>query len=270
MYQWSETVYREIPVSLLRPGPRILRRHETMRDLDALAQSMRTSGVIQPLNVRYCGEGEYEIVTGLRRYLAARRIGLERLPCLVTGAAEGEAVLFSLIENMQRKRLNFFEEAEGIRLASELLRLTQEQMAQRLGKSQSAVANKLRLLQLSDDLRKMILEAGLTERHARTLLSVDGETLRRKILKTVIARGYRVAQMEALIERETRDRPVVQKVRAGKSKGFCRDLKLYRNSLDRTVDLLKTSGFNAQLETTEDPAKIVYSIRIDKAALTAG
>ena len=270
MYQWNGTVYREIPVSLLRPGENLLRERTDLKSLDELGESLLSVGVIQPLTVRYRGEGEYEIITGFRRYLAARRIGLERLPCLVSDAENGEAVLVSLVENIQRKKLNFFEEAEGIRLVSELLHLTQDQVAKRLGKSQSAVANKLRLLQLSEDLRSKIIESGLSERHARALLSVDGETARRRILRITVARGYRVSQMEALIEREKSERPPIKRKKKQTYKGFCRDLKLYLNTIDRTVDLLKNSGFRTECETSEDTAKIVYRIEIDKAAVTAG
>lgn len=255
-------IYREIPTAFLRARASS-RGRENDPAVDGLCENIRRVGLVHPLTVRYCGEGEYEIVSGMRRYAAALRIGLDRVPCIVTDAEGGEDLLLSLSENIQRKNLSFFEEAEGMRRVLDLLGLTQEQLAERLGKSQSAVANKLRLLQLSPPLRETLIAAGLTERHARTLVSVEGEGLRRKVLNVTVARGYRVAQMEAYIEKLKKE-PKPPEKKEGFCKGFCRDLRLYLNSLDRTVDLMKNSGFCAHCETSEDVAKIVYRIEIAK------
>ena len=157
-------IYREIPTAFLR-GRASSRGRDGDPSVDGLCENIRQVGMVHPLTVRYCG------------YAAALRIGLDRVPCIVTDAEGGEDLLLSLSENIQRKNLSFFEEAEGMRRVLDLLGLTQEQLAEKLGKSQSAVANKLRLLQLSPPLRETLVAAGLTERHARTLLSVEGEGL---------------------------------------------------------------------------------------------
>lgn len=264
MQQNNGKIFREIPISFLCSSDDAFRERIDPKTLDELCENISRVGIIHPLTVRYCGEGEYEIVSGLRRYLAAGRLGMDRLPCLVTDAGDGEAALISLSENMQRKNLNFFEEAEGMRSVMKLMGLTQEQLAQQLGKSQSSVANKLRLLQLSTDLRDQILNARLSERHARALLSVEGEILRRKVLKATIERGMRVSQMEAYIEKVKADPPARKKSSSGFCKGFCRDLRLYLNSINRTVDLMKNSGFHTHCETSEDVSKIVYRIEIAK------
>ncbi len=262
MYRFTGKVYREIPLSSLKMRNRP--RESEPSDIDGLCDNIRQVGLVHPLTVRYCGEGVYEIVSGARRYLAAQRLEFEKIPCIVTDSNRGEAALLSLSENLQRKNLNYFQEAEQMLRVTQLLRLTQDQLAEKLGKSQSAVANKLRLLQLSPYLREKILAARLSERHARALLSVEGETLRRQVLKTTIARSYRVAQMEAYIEKLKKE--PVQKPGKKESfcKGFCRDLRLYLNSINRTVDLMKNSGFETHCETSEDLSKIVYRIEIAK------
>ena len=192
MYRFTGKIYREIPTSALAVGKRTQSR--TREDtLDGLCENIRQVGMVHPITVRYCGEGKYEVVAGVRRYLAAVRLQMDTVPCIVTDYDRGEAALLSLSENLQRKNLNYFEEAEEMRRVTELLGLTQEQLAEKLGKSQSAVANKMRLLQLSSYLREKILSAQLSERHARALLTVEGETLRRQVLNTVVDRdiGWR-------------------------------------------------------------------------------
>ncbi len=263
MVQTLGKIYREIPLSSLKLQ-RKFRPSFPEETLDGLCENIRQVGMVHPITVRYCGEGRYEIVAGARRYLAALRLNLEKIPCIITDFEEGEAALLSLSENLQRKNLNFFEEARGMQEVTRLLGLTQEELAQKLGKSQSSVANKMRLLQLSPDLREQILSARLSERHARALLSVEGETLRRKVLKTTVARGYRVAQMEAYIEKLKTDSPKSPSKKEPFCKGFCRDLRLYLNSLNRTVDLMKSSGFETRCETSDEGSKIVYRIEIAK------
>lgn len=262
MYRLTGKIYREIPTVFLR-GKHPLRRDEDLA-LDGLCENIRRVGILHPLIVRYCGEGEYEIVAGERRHRAALHLGLEKVPCIVTDSDSGQAALLALSENLQRKNLSFFEEAEGMRRVTELMGLTQEQLAQRLGKSQSAVANKMRLLQLSPTLREEITAARLTERHARALLSVEGESLRSKVLKVTVSRGYRVAQMEAYIEKLKSEIPKKNEKKEPFCKGFCRDLRLYLNSINRTVDLMKHSGFQTHCETSEDVSKIIYRIEIAK------
>ena len=263
MNQFTGKIYREIPTAFLRCRDP-LRLGPEDASLKGLCENIGQVGIVHPLTVRYCGEGAYEIVAGTRRYLAARKLGLEKVPCIVTETDSGESALLALSENMQRKNLNYFEEAEGMRLVSQLLGLTQEQLAAKLGKSQSAVANKMRLLQLSPSLRETVLQSRLSERHARALLSVEGESLRRKVLNATVSRGFRVAQMEAYIEKLNREMPPKKPKKESFCKGFCRDLRLYLNSINRTVDLMKNSGFRTHCETEEDGAKIVYRIEIAK------
>ena len=263
MYRFTGKIYREIPIAFLRGKP-TLRAVEEEASFGGLCENIRQVGILHPLIVRYCGEGEYEVVAGLRRYAAALRLGLEKVPCIVSDSDSGEAALLALSENLQRKNLGFFEEAEGMQRVTRLLNLTQEQLAHRLGKSQSAVANKLRLLQLSPTLREEIRASRLTERHARALLSVEGENMRQKVLKTTVSRGYRVAQMEAYIEKLKSEEPKKKEKKESFCKGFCRDLRLYLNSINRTVDLMKNSGFQTHCETSEDVSRIIYRIEIAK------
>ncbi len=262
MYRFTGKVYRELPLSALKI--RTNRRNRGESDLDGLCENIRQVGLLHPLTVRYCGEGVYEVVSGVRRYLAAQRLELDKIPCIITDSNGGEGALLSLSENLQRKNLNYFQEAEQMHRVTQMLRLTQDQLAERLGKSQSAVANKMRLLQLSPDLREKILAARLSERHARALLTVEGDTLRHQVLKTTIDRSYRVAQMEAYIERLKTEPVKKPNKKENFCKGFCRDLRLYLNSINRTVNLMKNSGFETHCETSEDVSKIIYRIEIAK------
>lgn len=261
MNHYTGKLYREIPTSFLKC--RRSDRRSGDPDLDGLCENIARVGILHPLTVRYCGEGEYEIVSGVRRYLAAVTVGLERVPCLVTSGTEEEDPLLSLSENIQRKNLNYFEQAQAMQTLISQNGITREQLAKSLGKSPSAIANKLRLLQLSPELREKLLSGGLSERHARALLSVEGETLRRKVLKVTLSGDLRVSQMEAYIEKIKREaaRPTEPKT---VRKGFCRDIRLYLNSINRTVDLMKHSGFRTHCETSEDVSKIVYRIEIAK------
>lgn len=263
MYRFTGKIYREIDLSSLKLRHNA-RNCEVDPALEGLSENIRQVGMVHPLTVRYCGEGEYEILAGVRRYHAAKRLGMERVPCIVTDSNRGEAELLSLSENLQRKNLNYFQEAEQMLRVTELLRLTQDQLAEKLGKSQPAVANKMRLLQLSPDLREKIIDAKLSERHARALLSVDGESIRRKVLNITVSRGYKVAQMEAYIEKLKSEAPQKEEKKDSFCKGFCRDLRLYLNSINRTVNLMKNSGFETHCETLEDVSKIIYRIEIAK------
>ncbi|MFR1214314.1 MAG: ParB/RepB/Spo0J family partition protein [Acutalibacteraceae bacterium] len=167
--------------------------------MDNLSNSIKESGLLQPLTVRRIGANQYELIAGERRLRACRIAGFKTVSCIVNDCDEKQSAIYAMLENLQRQDLQLFEEAEGIaRLISEW-GVTQEEAAIRLGKSQSAIANKLRLLKLSLEDRKKIAEAGLTERHARALLRIPNQTMRSKVLDTIIANGYNV-QHNAYIE----------------------------------------------------------------------
>ena len=190
----------EIPIERIVPNPSQPRRIFVQTELDNLSNSIKESGLLQPLTVRRLGANQYELIAGERRLRACRIAGFKTVSCIVNDCDEKQSAIYAMLENLQRQDLQLFEEAEGIaRLISEW-GVTQEEAAIRLGKSQSAIANKLRLLKLSLEDRKKIVEAGLTERHARALLRIPNQAMRSKVLDTIITNGYNVQRTDAYIE----------------------------------------------------------------------
>lgn len=189
----------DLPIDALRPNPNQPRIEFDEASLRSLSDSIRRYGILQPLTVRRTDEG-YELIAGERRLRAAKIAGLREVPCLLARSSEEESALLALIENLQRRDLHYLEEAAAIARLIATYGLSQEQAAERLGKSQSAIANKLRLLRLSPDCVRLLREHDLSERHARALLRLTDEEDRLKALQVIAARGYNVAQSEAYIE----------------------------------------------------------------------
>ena len=176
LFPKQRTVNRVVLLEIagIAPSPYQPRRRFGPKALRELADSIRQSGLLQPVTVREAGSG-YELIAGERRLMACRLLGMEKIPAIVESFDDQQSAVFGLVENLQRKDLNYFEEAQGIQRLMGLCGLTQQQVADRLGKAQSTVANKLRLLTFSEELRRKMLDAGLTERHARALLRLPEE-----------------------------------------------------------------------------------------------
>ena len=233
---------------------RIIPNHAQPRKLfdeDAilrLADSIRRYGLLQPLSVRrLCfrdGErGSYEIVAGERRIRAATLIGMEYIPCIIISADDRTAAELALIENIQREGLSMFEQAGAIAALIDIYSLTQEQIAAHLSASQSYVANKLRLLKLSEQERELITEGRLTERHARACLKIKDEDMRISVIEHVIAHGLNVSATEEYIDRKLcmlSEKRVPQNAR--KRKLILKDMRLFYNSIDKAIDIVKQSG----------------------------
>ena len=193
----------------IRANPAQPRQEFEPEALESLAESIRQNGLLQPVTVRRTQDGSYELVAGERRLRACRMAGVKLIPCIVSGCDARQSAILALLENLQRRDLGVFEEAEGLRRLVEEWGVTQEEAAARLGKSQSSIANKLRLLRLGEEERRIITEAKLTERHARALLRLEKEEERLAALKVVAERGMNVAQTEHYIEQllGTPDKP---------------------------------------------------------------
>lgn len=254
---------REIPIDFIEKTENQPRIHFSEKEMDELCQSIREVGIIQPLTVRYCGGGAYELLAGERRFRAAKMIGMSSVPCIITETDDECAAIITLVENLQRKDLDFFEEASGIALLIKKLGITQEQAAQKIGKSQSAVANKLRLLRLPAAVREKITEYGLSERHARALLSLPDEKTMLDALKAAKDKNIGAEEFEKALanwisaEKCKKKKPSVT--------GFCRDIRLYVNTISKTVKLMRSSGINASLEKEEGDGSVVYTITIKEA-----
>lgn len=250
-----------IGLSQIRPNPQQPRRSFDEAGLQELAGSIQAYGILQPLTVRKIG-ADYQLIAGERRLRAARIAGLTQVPCLIAEVGEEDAGLLALIENLQRRDLDCFEEAAAIARLISRYDLSQEQAAKKLGKSQSAIANKLRLLRLNEDLRHSIREHGLTERHARALLRLTDEEEQRAALERIIDRQWNVAQTEAYIEQRLTE--LRSELPRRRSTYIIKDVRLFLNSVERGLRLIRTAGVEADARRQDTPDAIVLTIRIPR------
>ena len=251
-----------LPVERITPNPQQPRREFSDEGLQELAQSIAVYGILQPLTVRK-KENEYQLVAGERRLRAAKLAGLKQVPCLIAQVEERDAGLLALIENLQRRDLNCFEEAEAIAALLRRYGLSQEQAARKLGKSQSAVANKLRLLRLPEDVRTAILENNLTERHGRVLLRLDDAESQRNALRLMVQRQLNVAQSEELVEKLLREKQVIPPQK--RVSYIIKDVRIFLNSIDRSLQVMRQAGVAAKMGREDTEETIVLTIRIPKA-----
>lgn len=262
--QKEENKLTDIPIINIRPNKAQPRKYFSEEELASLAQSIANNGILQPLTVRRRSASEYELVAGERRLRASVMAGFTKVPCIVLKCSDRQSAVFALLENLQRADLNMFEEALAMRNLILDCNLTQARVAKQLGKKQSTVANKLRLLRLDEDEQKIILENGLTERHARVLLKIGG-TKRKEALKKVIECSLNVGQTEKLVE-ELLGEAVGCKRQKQNNKFIIKDVRIFINTLTKAFDTMKLSGINAVSEQTEYDDYIEYSVRIPKSS----
>lgn len=191
-----------ISPNLISPNIYQPRKFFNEEAIDELAQSIKVYGIIQPLTVRKLGADRYELVAGERRLRASKKLGLDEVPVILVDITDKDSAAIALLENLQREDLNFIEEAEAYHNLIKDHNYTQEQLAETIGKKQSTIANKIRLLKLDSEVRSVLLENKLTERHARALLKLPTSELQKKILKDIVDKGLNVKKTEELIEKE--------------------------------------------------------------------
>jgi len=250
-----------IPQQDIYPNPSQPRKRFDSEELEGLAESIRLNGIIQPINVRRRDDGYYELIAGERRLRAARMVGLPRIPCILMEVTDEKSALFALLENLQREDLNFFEEAAAIQKMMTEFGLSQEDTARRLGKAQSTVSNKLRLLKLPDDVRHEILKAGLTERHARALLRLENSDNLTKVLSIIIDKRLNVAETDRLVS-QMFDNTLIQKKPPTK---LFKDVRIFINTLNHAVDTMRRAGIEADSAKSETEQYIEYTVRIPKS-----
>ena len=243
-----------LPDRAIRPNPAQPRKIFREDALTELAESIRQHGILQPLSVRRVGTG-YELVAGERRLRAARLAGLTELPCIVMNMDERESGMAAMIENLQRQDLDFIEEARGISNLMEQWSMSQEQVARILGKSQSAVANKLRLLRHSIPVLTAIRVGCLTERHARALLKLPNEEEKLEVIALIVERGLSVARTESLI---------AERLAGQREKDTRPNISAFLNNLTQTLAKIQLSGIAAISERRETEDQIVLTITIPK------
>lgn len=256
---------RYIPINDIRPNPQQPRRRFDQDGLRELSESIAAYGILQPLTVR-AQNGGYELVAGERRWRAARMAGLRQVPCLLARVDEEDAALLALIENLQRRDLDYMEEASAIARLLRRYGLSQQQAAEKLGRSQSAVANKLRLLRLEEPVVDALRRYGLTERHARALLRLEDGEQRLAAAEHMGKRGMNVAAAEAYIEQLiARSQTTPPKRR---STYVIKDVRLFLNSVDRGLHLMRQAGVDAGWDRRDTEQEILLTIRIPKRART--
>ena len=243
-----------LPARSIRPNPRQPRKVFREEALEELAESIRQHGILQPLSVRRAG-AYYELIAGERRLRAAALAGLTEIPCIVMNMDGRESGMAAMIENLQRQDLDFIEEAQGIAQLMEEWNMSQDQAARLLGKSQSAIANKLRLLRHSDGVLCRLREQGLSERHARALLKLESEPEKMAVIDTVVRLNMSVARTEKYIEDLLSGRQChVGRVNVGS----------FLNNLHNGLQRIQLSGIPAVSERRETDSQIVVTITIPK------
>lgn len=243
-----------LPARSIKPNPEQPRRVFREEALTELADSIRQHGILQPLSVRRT-PGGYELIAGERRLRAGVLAGLSEIPCIVMTMDDKESGMAALVENLQRQELDYIEQARGISRVMEQWSMSQEQAAQLLGKSQSAVANKLRLLRHSTAVLQRLREEGLTERHARALLKLGSEQEKLKTIETISRLGMSVARTEQYIESL-----LEQKISAPRKP----DIGSFLRSVSQTLTKIQSCGIAAISERRETEDRIVLTITIPK------
>ena len=242
-----------LPARSIRPNPSQPRKVFRAEALGELSDSIRHHGILQPLSVRRIGSN-YELIAGERRLRAARLAGMTEIPCIIMNMDNREAAIGAMVENLQRQDLDFIEEAMGISHLMTLYDINQEQTARMLGKSQSAVANKLRILKHSEDVLLSLRENGLTERHARALLKLPSDTLKFQAMDAIKTFSMTAERAENYI-----DSLLLKEKPAGKP-----SLRRFLAGLDQSLAGFRQSGISAVSERTETDSQIVVTITIPK------
>ena len=254
----NEVKVVKVPIELIFPNPYQPRKTFDDDALKELSESIDQYGVLQPLLGAPAENGKYLLIAGERRLRASRMAKLQEVPVIISEYTSQQIAEIALIENLQREDLHYLEEAEGYEQLMEQFHLTQEAMAARVGKKQSTIANKLRLLRLSAEVRKLLVDNGLSERHARALLKLDDEAKRLEVLAVVIERNYSVRQTEEYIEKLLNEKQQEKKKRLV----IVNDVRIYLNSIKQVVNAIKDVGIPVNMEQTVDGEDVVVSLRI--------
>lgn len=265
----EDRVLRRIRISEIVRNPNQPRRYFDPEAIATLAESIRQYGVLNPLTVRRTANGGYELVAGERRLRAARVAGLTDVPCLLINADGEDSSVIALVENLQRRDLDFFEEANGFKRLIEQFGLTQEEAARKVGKTQSAVANKLRLLRLSQQNMELIRCNNLTERHARALLRLNDEADRINVTNYIIEHELNVSRTEEYIDEflkaKENPQPIVEPESGKHVVRLFKDVRFFLNTLNRAVGVMVDAGIGATVKQQESDDGLTLTICIPHA-----
>lgn len=248
----------KVAIESIVPNPYQPRKTFDDEGLADLSASIAQYGVLQPLLVAPVENGDYMLIAGERRLRASKMAELKEVPVIISQYTSQQIAEIALIENLQREDLHFLEEAEGYEQLMEQFHLTQEAMATRVGKKQSTIANKLRLLKLSLNVRGELRAAGLTERHARALLKLKEEAQQLEVLAVIVKNGYNVRQTEQYIEKLLEEKQPEKKKRML----IVNDVRIYLNSIKQVVDTIKIAGIPCEMEQSLENDEVVIQLRI--------
>ncbi|MDR5658903.1 ParB/RepB/Spo0J family partition protein [Serpentinicella sp. ANB-PHB4] len=257
----------EVNVDMIIPNPYQPRKVFSQGSLEELSQSIKQYGVLQPVSLRHSRDGKYELIAGERRLKATKMAELSTIPAIVHNEFnDKDSAVLAIIENLQREDLNFIEEAEGYANLIEDHGFTQQELALYIGKNQSTIANKLRILRLGEEAKKLLIEHGLTERHARSLLKLPDEDLRLLALNKTIQNEYNVKQTEELIKSmmeeisKEEDTPKRQQ----KIKSFM-NYRIYINTIKQAYEAIKDKQENAEFKQEDKGDFIQLVVKIPKS-----
>jgi ParB family chromosome partitioning protein len=266
----------DLPLEQISPNPFQPRKEFDEMELRELAKSISNFGVIQPIIVRKSKDG-FQLVAGERRYRACKMIGRQQIPAIIQEIDDQSMAAVSLIENLQRKELNYFEEAIAYSTLLNRFGLTQEELAQRVGKSQSAIANKLRLLKIAPEIRNLIITSTITERHARALLKLNTAEMQKEIIRTIYERELNVKETEELVEKAQRNNIPSEPKAAVNGQNVSmviRDARIFLNTIKETVNRARQTGIDMLVIENENENEYEITIKVKKlrksARLTAG
>ena len=256
----SDIKYRDIPISKISRNPHQPRVHFAESEIKSLAESIGQYGLLNPLTVREKGEG-YELISGERRLRALTLLGVKSAPCHVISADDMKSARIALAENIVRQNLDFFEEATALKKLTDEFGMTQQEIAESIGRTQSAVANKLRLLKLPPTARAIIVAAGLSERHARELLRISKKETLFFALDKIVEKKLNITQTEQFITS-------LLTPPAEKPQRFCKigDIRIFINTLNKAVDMIKQSGIKPTTQLCEREGFVEYIIKIPKSS----
>lgn len=249
----------EIDINMIIPNPNQPRKDFQDTEISALAESIMQNGILQPLSVRRCGDS-FELIAGERRLRAAKMCGFTVVPCIVHEISDRNSAILALVENIQRQDLSFFDEATAIEKLITYYGMTQEDAAAKLGKAQSTIANKLRLLRLTPEERNLIVKFGLTERHARALLKLASPEDRLEILEKVVKNNLNVERTENLIEEYIGTQR--EKASYKKRSRVFQNVKMFVNTINKAIETMQSAGIPADAKKIQNEDYIEYRVRI--------
>jgi len=253
-----------IPISIIKPNPYQPRKNFNQKSLEELSQSIKSYGIIQPISVRQIKENSYELIAGERRLRASQLAELLEIPAIVVDYRDKESAIIALMENLQREDLNFIEESEGYNNLIVDHGFTQQEIAEKMGKNQSTIANKLRLLKLPDDIKKSLIEFNLTERHGRSLLKLHDDDLKRKILEKIIKNGLNVNKTEALVEDILNDLTKTETDEVKQNIKSMINIRIYLNTIKNAFSAIKDTGVKAEYKEIDKGDYVEITVKIPK------